>query len=101
MRRINMSEGFTGEPTRAGSLEHDDRGCDKVTYEVVGGSVSCVVDADVPDSEVADHVRHIQGEIELENGKVLRFQFFYEGSATAGIVDENAGGVPVRATVQC
>jgi hypothetical protein len=83
-----MRQAFVGEDDRSSSHFARDRdGNELVSLDVLGGTVSLIVDGAVHDGDVFDHYKHIQGEILMECGKVLRFQLWADGAAVESITD--------------
>ena len=88
MKRSNMQQAFVGEDDRSSSDFGKERdGNEQVVLKVIGGNVSLVVDGQVDDEDVYEQFTHIQGEICLEGGKVLRIQVYGDSACTAMIVD--------------
>jgi hypothetical protein len=88
MKHSNMQQAFVGEDDRSSSNFSTEReGNEQIVLNVTGGTISLVVDGQVPDEEVFESFTHIQGEIALEGGKVLRFQVYGDSACTAMIVD--------------
>jgi len=96
VKRSNMQQAFVGEDDRSSSdFSREREGNEQVILEVTGGTISLVVDGQVPDEKVFEEFSHIQGEITLEGGKVLRFQVYGDSACTAMIVDANEQSVVV------
>jgi len=74
MKRRNMMTRFTGNPgTPFSYFERQSGEYDEVEMLVTAGRIVFTVPNDVPDSALFEHMRHLQGELILDNG--MRAQF--------------------------
>ena len=72
MYRRNLLLRFIGEPdTRFNDFEREDGEFDEIEMGISQGSLTFVVPHEVPDDEVAAHMRHLHGEMLLDDGSRL------------------------------
>ena len=97
MKRVNIREAFSGEPSpgqdflnRAlgsqGVAGVDDEGSEALLLAVRGGEITIVVPAGLPDVRAVEEAETIRGVLHLENERVMTFEI--QSGATGAFYDD-------------
>src|SRR5688572_25786873 len=108
MKRVNIRESFSGEPSPGqeflerslgalGTASRDDEGSEALLLAVRGGELTIVIPSGLPDKRAVEEAETIRGVLHLENERVVTFEI--QAGATGAFYDDEPADFHRRLSV--
>src|SRR5688572_249135 len=108
MKRVNIRESFSGEPSPGqeflerslgalGTATRDDEGSEALMLAVRGGELTVVIPSGLPDKRAVEEAETIRGVLHLENERVVTFEI--QAGATGAFYDDEPADFHRRLSV--